>query len=85
MDQAKQQLESMGLKPVVLEVPNPGNQPEHVVSGVQPVGTLSPGQQVTLQAWGPAPHPNPGHDHKPHHKDHGPGPGPGHGNGEGND
>jgi serine/threonine-protein kinase len=83
VDQAKQQLESMGLKPVVLEVPNPGNQPEHVVSGVQPVGTLSPGQQVTLQAWGPAPHPKPGHDHKPKHKDHGPG--PGHGNGEGND
>ena len=52
---AKDRLRDLGLEPTPVEVENPGDQPEGVVTAVEPSGTLQEGDTVTVSYWAKVP------------------------------
>jgi eukaryotic-like serine/threonine-protein kinase len=51
----EKELRDLGLEPTPVEVENPGDQPEGVVTSVEPSGTLQEGDTVTVSYWAKVP------------------------------
>ena len=51
----QERLSDLGLNPVLNELDNDGSQEPAIVDGVNPTGTLTEGDQVTISYWGPRP------------------------------
>jgi len=47
----KEELEALGLHVTLMKVPNPGDKPKDVVSGVSPTGTFHKGDFITVSVW----------------------------------
>ncbi len=55
----EKELRDLGLQPVAVEVENPGDQPDGIVTSVEPNGTLREGDEVSVSSWAKIP---PGQD-----------------------
>jgi serine/threonine-protein kinase len=53
--EVQERLSDLGLSPVLNELSNDGNQEPGIVDGVNPTGTLTEGDQITISYWGPRP------------------------------
>ena len=53
--EVEERLDDLGLNPVLNELDNDGSQEPGIVDGVNPTGTLTEGDQVTISFWGPRP------------------------------
>ena len=53
--EVQERLSDLGLNPVLNELSNDGSQEPGRVEGVNPTGTLTEGDQITISYWGPRP------------------------------
>lgn len=53
--EVQERLSDLGLNPVLNELSNDGSQEPGRVDGVNPTGTLTEGDQITISYWGPRP------------------------------
>ena len=50
-----ERLDDLGLDPVLNELDNDGSREPGIVDGVNPTGTLTEGDSITVSYWGPRP------------------------------
>ena len=51
----RERLEDLGLRPVLNELDNDGSREAGTVDGLNPTGSLSEGDSITISYWGEAP------------------------------